>query len=86
MMQLARIRQYRQRGFTTAEIAAIAEVTPVEIEWIERRGDIENYPTLQTLARRLLARMPHWWDGTEASWQHCVRMNFCDVLPAEAKV
>lgn len=86
MMQLARIRQYRQRGFTTAEIASIAEVTPGEIEWIERRGDIENYPKLQTLAKRLLARMPHWWDGTESSWRHCVWMNFCDVLPAEAKV
>lgn len=38
------------------------------------------YYKLRSTALSMLRRVPHWWDGTRESWEHCVRSNFCDVL------
>jgi len=51
-----------------------------------RAGELPDYQTraqLTAAALRLLRSMPASWPGTESEWQHCVRMNFADVLLLE---
>lgn len=82
MLQLSRIRRYRERGFSTREIASLLDVTTEVVAWVERGGPRENRTKAYYLGRRLMKHMPWWWEGTENSWRHCVWANFCDVLPA----
>lgn len=81
MTRLERIHTLRSKGFNARDIASVMNMTDAELREAEGRLPREdNFYKRREAGRTLLRRVPKWWKGTTASYLHCVRMNFCDVL------
>lgn len=85
MTRLERITHLRHKGFNARDIASVMNMTDAELREAEGRlpREEDNYYKLRAAGRHLLRRVPAWWKGTTASYLHCVRMNFGDVLGLE---
>ena len=84
MTQLERIQSLRRKGFGARDIATVLSMTDAELREAEGRLPREdNYYKRREAGRHLLRRVPKWWKGTTASYLHCVRMNFGNVLGDE---
>jgi hypothetical protein len=72
--QQSRIYRLAASGFTKREIVNLTGCAPADVPMMTPKEE------LASTARRLLVRVPSWWKSGTAAWEHCVKMNFADVL------
>lgn len=80
MTKLSQINKLRERGYTKGEIVKLTGISPHQVDNATRQQRLKECGELELMARRLLYKVPTWWDGTTEEWRRVVRCNFADVL------